>query len=1406
MKKYYLICIGLLLGLTVHAQYWQSLNPGAGGRVQGVSCDPTTAGRMFVASDMEGFYYSSDYGTSWTWSGRDLPTAFILYAEGRGDKFFVGHAKGLSVSTDRGLTYTTVSETHDKTIGVIEVDPKNSNYVYAGLNWRGNDGHLNHYPQETTDTKQLFYSHDGGVNWTATSWNGFASGDPQVRSITADPGSNSNDVLISTSEGLYRSTDRGQNWTKVPGPAGIDNESCWGADMTVDGNWLYALYRKGGMTNLFVKNYPSGGWQDLGNAGWDSHNMWQPKVFQEPGNNHFVLIGQRDQNPNEGLFEGRFTVNGSTVSGAYEVILNHDGTSASVTYDFGWNYYVANCRNNTYYPAEWTGHGHERGVFTQAQQSYFTGDAADGNTNWRVVSTGFVKEQNGLDFYRSRGTSSTFTYDVAKYQNYVIQGQADNLALESWDNGGSWVQSRTSYGVQDGHAVHVIPHSSPIVLMDAASGFGGGNPAANSNLLYKNLDVNAPDHNWQRLAFGTDSLDKKGLPRNRIWQFHADPNDYKRLYVITHTGLYLCDDIVSLINNGAPFFRRIHSSTSLGASFSINENNTNEIFYKDNTGTYMGTRDGSGEYSWMQYTRSTGQTNNLHWGGVAVVNAGGNKYVYTYERYKGIVRADNGSTQFGASAVLWDADLFNYLNQPVWYDANHTIGTNGMYADGNTLYVPYQMWEDVRWGYGVMKGTVNNDGSVNWENWTEDLHYSVTKQIKLYDGKVYLATQGAGLLARKVNGSTADALPPIDETAWEHPSDSWYFIFSDVSSTAGLSWGNFGNVENSPSSAQASEGSSSRYVQGLDQSVAPGADHSLVISFDAIDASGGTLNLGLYGIGGSLSNLNVKLLDSNGGSSDNIGSSAPANSWGNNSVAISGGSLDPSQLSQIVIERWGGGESKMYVDNIYIEGANVVSNPPGNIPVTGVSLTPSTGDIKVGESLQLSASVSPSNASNSSVSYHSSSTSVATVSASGLVTAVSIGSTTITITTADGGFTDQATITVSPLGNGDCSATSPGGKPHPPCEVWVEATSSTSAMLHWTDNSSNESYFDIQRKLGTESWKAAGMPDGAANTNSVALTDLENGGTYKFRVKAFATGLGGSVWVETDEITLGGSSSVSVTGVVLSLSNLTLEEGTTGQLSATVSPGNASNQGVVFSTSNSNVATVSASGVVTAMSAGTAVITVTTNDGGFTDQTTITVTAANPPPNGNGDCSATSSAGKPNPPCEVWAEVTSTSSVTLHWNDNSDNEDFFDIMAQESGDTWRASGMPDGAQNTTSVSITGLSVGSAYKFRIKSKNSAGASVWVETDQVDLSTGSRIGTRTELPLSAPRFHVYPNPVVGIMNLDASSAENATIVTMSGQLLMTLFVKEGTNTFDLRHLEKGLYLIKIGNNVVRFAKVN
>ncbi len=83
---------------------------------------------------------------------------------------------------------------------------------------------------------------------------------------------------------------------------------------------------------------------------------------------------------------------------------------------------------------------------------------------------------------------------------------------------------------------------------------------------------------------------------------------------------------------------------------------------------------------------------------------------------------------------------------------------------------------------------------------------------------------------------------------------------------------------------------------------------------------------------------------------------------------------------------------------------------------------------------------------------------------------------------------------------------------------------------------------------------------------------------------------------------------IPVSGITLSINDVTLKTGQTQALTANILPVNATNKAVAWSTGDAAIATVDAEGVVTAVGPGTTTITATTSDGGKTVSSSITVT------------------------------------------------------------------------------------------------------------------------------------------------------------------------------------------------------
>lgn len=125
------------------------------------------------------------------------------------------------------------------------------------------------------------------------------------------------------------------------------------------------------------------------------------------------------------------------------------------------------------------------------------------------------------------------------------------------------------------------------------------------------------------------------------------------------------------------------------------------------------------------------------------------------------------------------------------------------------------------------------------------------------------------------------------------------------------------------------------------------------------------------------------------------------------------------------------------------------------------------------------------------------------------------------------------------------------------------------------------------------------------------VLDLKKAGTYDGDVAVLTEISGPALRYPGVHAILEPAANIPVTGISTDTTVVTLAAGATHDMAAdlTVTPENASNLNVVFTTSDATKATVSAAGVVTAVAAGTAVITATTDDGGYTCTLTVTVTA-----------------------------------------------------------------------------------------------------------------------------------------------------------------------------------------------------
>ena len=265
-----------------------------------------------------------------------------------------------------------------------------------------------------------------------------------------------------------------------------------------------------------------------------------------------------------------------------------------------------------------------------------------------------------------------------------------------------------------------------------------------------------------------------------------------------------------------------------------------------------------------------------------------------------------------------------------------------------------------------------------------------------------------------------------------------------------------------------------------------------------------------------------------------------------------------------------GNSDACWVDNVYI-GAPLA--------VTGIEVLEQL-DIPVNGTGTVAFSVLPENAYNKNVSFESADAGIAAVNANGVVTGVSAGETTITVTTEDGGFTGACTINVY-----NQAVT---GVTIEPSEAELTVGSSTKLT-------------------------ATVLPENATNKNVIYSADDESILSVDQNGKVTGLSLGtATVTVTTEDGGFSASAEITVmpvrvTGVSISPKAASVDLGRTIQLTASITPSNATNKNLSWSVSDETIISVDDRGTVTGLSGGTATVTVTTEDGGFTASAEITV-------------------------------------------------------------------------------------------------------------------------------------------------------------------------------------------------------
>jgi photosystem II stability/assembly factor-like uncharacterized protein len=196
-----------------------------------------------------GVYISHDRGLSWTQSAGIKGQAVLALAQApsRPSVLVAGTLKGVFRTDDSGAHWREISDPAIHEVQSISIDPYDPDTVYAGtwhLPWRTRDGgaHWSGIKQGLIDDSDvfsmvvdnsrpsiMFLSACSGIYRSDTYGDlfrkvqGIPSTARRTRVLMMDP-ADRNTVYAGTTEGLYKTTDGGDNWTRTTGPDVIVND------------------------------------------------------------------------------------------------------------------------------------------------------------------------------------------------------------------------------------------------------------------------------------------------------------------------------------------------------------------------------------------------------------------------------------------------------------------------------------------------------------------------------------------------------------------------------------------------------------------------------------------------------------------------------------------------------------------------------------------------------------------------------------------------------------------------------------------------------------------------------------------------------------------------------------------------------------------------------------------------------------------------------------------------------------------------------------------------------------------------------------------------------------------------------------------------------------------------------
>ncbi|MBR2719089.1 MAG: Ig-like domain-containing protein [Clostridia bacterium] len=343
-------------------------------------------------------------------------------------------------------------------------------------------------------------------------------------------------------------------------------------------------------------------------------------------------------------------------------------------------------------------------------------------------------------------------------------------------------------------------------------------------------------------------------------------------------------------------------------------------------------------------------------------------------------------------------------------------------------------------------------------------------------------------------------------------------------------------------------------------------------------------------------------------------------------------------------------------------------------PVTGITISGAPSKLIVGKTTSLSAMVTPSNATTKTYTWHSANN-CASVDQNGIVTGLAAGTATVFVTADDGYGTESNRLSFPVVVQPDATSV----------DIFIDGISVKGSTVTMEPGATKTLTFSVLPSDAEQAVIFESLNTSVATIDDKGLITAKGVGTASIlAIASTGSNIKATVTINVE------NPIVEPTSVSLTTSKNTIDIGETTTIVATVSPDDATDKTVTWTTSNASVATVS-NGIVTGKTAGTVNITATTHNN-KTGSITITVR-------------------QPVPEAPTLSSVTLNSSntyVTVKWTTVS-NATGYKVLYGTSTNISNADTKQVTGQSSSSTSIS-VDEGETYYFWVKAYNSSGDSL------------------------------------------------------------------------------------------------